>query len=47
MTDFIPVIFLGHGNPMNALSQNGYTDGWASIGRAIPRPKAVIAVSAH
>jgi len=47
MTDSMPVIFLGHGNPMNALSKNGYTDGWASIGRAIPRPKAVIAVSAH
>ena len=47
MTDFMPVIFLGHGNPMNALSRNDYTDGWVSIGRAIPRPKAVIAVSAH
>ena len=47
MADLMPVIFLGHGNPMNALAKNDYTDGWASIGRAIPRPKAVIAVSAH
>jgi 4,5-DOPA dioxygenase extradiol len=32
---------------MNALSKNSYTDGWASIGKSIPRPKAVLAVSAH
>ena len=43
----MPVIFFGHGNPMNAISRNGYTEGWASIGRSIPRPKAVLAVSAH
>lgn len=47
MTDLMPAVFLGHGNPMNALSKNGYTDGWASIGRSIPRPRAVLAVSAH
>jgi len=43
----MPTIFLGHGNPMNAISQNAYTEGWASIGKAIPRPRAVLAVSAH
>jgi 4,5-DOPA dioxygenase extradiol len=43
----MPTIFFGHGNPMNALSKNSYTDGWASIGRAIPRPKAVLSISAH
>jgi 4,5-DOPA dioxygenase extradiol len=32
---------------MNALSKNSYTEGWASIGKSIPRPKAVLAVSAH
>ena len=47
MTDLMPVIFFGHGNPMNALSKNAYTDGWASIGNSIPRPKAVLSVSAH
>lgn len=47
MTDLMPVIFFGHGNPMNALSKNAYTDGWVSIGKSIPRPKAVLAVSAH
>lgn len=47
MTDLMPVIFIGHGNPMNALSKNAYTDGWASIGRSVPRPVAVLAVSAH
>ena len=47
LTDLMPAIFFGHGNPMNALSRNAYTDGWASIGKSIPRPKAVLAVSAH
>jgi 4,5-DOPA dioxygenase extradiol len=47
MTDLMPAIFFGHGNPMNALSKNVYTDGWASIGKSIPRPKAVLSVSAH
>jgi 4,5-DOPA dioxygenase extradiol len=47
MTDLMPAIFFGHGNPMNALSRNSYTEGWASIGKSIPRPKAVLAVSAH
>jgi 4,5-DOPA dioxygenase extradiol len=47
MTDLMPAIFFGHGNPMNALSRNAYTDGWASIGESIPRPRAVLAVSAH
>ncbi|MGO8988025.1 MAG: 4,5-DOPA dioxygenase extradiol [bacterium] len=47
MTDLMPAIFFGHGNPMNALSRNVYTDGWVSIGKSIPRPKAVLAVSAH
>jgi len=43
----MPAIFFGHGNPMNALSKNSYTEGWAAIGKSIPRPKAVLAVSAH
>ena len=47
MNNLMPTIFFGHGNPMNALSKNSYTEGWASIGKSIPRPKAVLAVSAH
>lgn len=43
----IPAIFFGHGNPMNALAHNDYTDGWQRIGRETPRPKAVLAISAH
>ncbi|MCE5262844.1 MAG: 4,5-DOPA dioxygenase extradiol [Deltaproteobacteria bacterium] len=47
MTRLMPVIFFGHGNPMNAVSKNSYTDGWAVIGNSIPRPKAVLSISAH
>jgi 4,5-DOPA dioxygenase extradiol len=39
MTDLMPAIFFGHGNPMNALLKNAFTDGWASIGDSIPRPQ--------
>lgn len=47
MTNPMPAIFFGHGNPMNALQSNSYTKGWAAIGKEIPRPKAILAVSAH
>ncbi len=47
MPDLMPTIFLGHGNPMNAISENAFTDGWRAIGKALPRPKAILAVSAH
>ena len=47
MTTSMPAIFFGHGNPMNALLSNEYTKGWAAIGAAIPRPNAVLAVSAR
>jgi 4,5-DOPA dioxygenase extradiol len=43
----MPVLFVGHGNPMNALAQNRYTAGWAAIGRSLPRPRAILCVSAH
>jgi 4,5-DOPA dioxygenase extradiol len=43
----MPLIFVGHGNPMNAVARNAWTDGWASIGKSIPRPQAVLSVSAH
>ena len=43
----MPAIFFGHGNPMNAIEQNAYTEAWARIGRIIPKPKAIVMVSAH
>lgn len=43
----LPVIFIGHGNPMNALADNDYTRAWRSLGEALPRPRAVLCVSAH
>ena len=47
MPDTMPTIFFGHGNPMNALFQNEWTEGWARVGREIPKPKAILCVSAH
>ena len=47
MPDLMPAIFFGHGNPMNALNQNVWTDGWSSLGRSIPKPKAILSISAH
>ena len=47
MTETMPTIFLGHGNPMNALQTNDYTKAWAAIGNDIPRPKAILSISAH
>jgi 4,5-DOPA dioxygenase extradiol len=44
---FMPAVFAGHGNPMNILAHNRWTEGWSALGAAIPRPKAVLAVSAH
>lgn len=43
----MPAIFFGHGNPMNAIETNKYTEAWAQIGKSIPRPKAIVCVSAH
>jgi len=43
----MPSIFFGHGNPMNALLKNSYSEGWAAIGCSIPRPRAILALSAH
>jgi 4,5-DOPA dioxygenase extradiol len=43
----LPVLFVGHGNPMNALERNRYTEAWAGLGAAVPRPRAVLCISAH
>jgi 4,5-DOPA dioxygenase extradiol len=47
MTETMPAIFFGHGNPMNALARNSWTEGWATLGQEVPRPVAVLCVSAH
>jgi 4,5-DOPA dioxygenase extradiol len=47
MAERMPALFIGHGNPMNALLVNSYTQGWAAIGRALPKPKAIHTGSAH
>src|SRR5690606_40278329 len=43
----MPAIFFGHGNPMNAIEDNGWARAWAALGAALPRPKAILSVSAH
>jgi 4,5-DOPA dioxygenase extradiol len=43
----LPAIFFGHGNPMNALGNNEYGQAWAAIGASLPRPRAVLCISAH
>src|SRR5512146_404961 len=47
MTGRLSAVFFGHGNPMNALLDNSYSRGWAALGRDLPRPAAVLSISAH
>jgi 4,5-DOPA dioxygenase extradiol len=46
-TSRMPALFLGHGSPMNVLEDNVYTRAWEALGENLPRPKAILAVSAH
>ena len=43
----MPAIFFGHGNPMNAIADTVWGKKWHAIGRGLPKPKAVLAISAH
>jgi 4,5-DOPA dioxygenase extradiol len=43
----MPAMFIGHGSPMNTLERNGFTDSWRDFGRRLPRPRALLVVSAH
>jgi 4,5-DOPA dioxygenase extradiol len=43
----MPVLFVGHGNPMNAVEDNDFTRGWQAVARNIPVPKAILCISAH
>lgn len=46
-TTRMPALFLGHGSPMNVLEDNRYTQTWQQLGATLPRPLAILAVSAH
>jgi 4,5-DOPA dioxygenase extradiol len=43
----MPAAFIGHGSPMNALETNRYTSAWRAFGASVPRPRAILVVSAH
>ena len=43
----MPALFIGHGSPMNALERNRYSECWRALGVALPKPKAVLCISAH
>ncbi len=46
-TERMPVLFVGHGNPMNAIEDNAWSRAFRDLAHALPRPKAILAVSAH
>ena len=47
MSRLSAAIFFGHGNPMNAIGRNAYTEGWSHIGQTMPRSGAILSISAH
>ncbi len=47
MANRLPAVFLGHGNPMQTLAHNDYTEAWRQLGLDMPRPRAILAISAH
>ena len=47
MTDRMPILFVGHGSPMNAIEDNEFSRAWIAAGKALPRPKSILCVSAH
>jgi 4,5-DOPA dioxygenase extradiol len=47
MSTLMPAIFFGHGNPMNAVQENAFTQSWEAIGTRMARPRAILCVSAH
>jgi 4,5-DOPA dioxygenase extradiol len=46
-TEQMPVLFVGHGSPMNAIEENEFVAGWRNIGKTIPKPNAILCISAH
>ena len=47
MSSRLPAIFFGHGNPMNAIRSNAFTEGWSAIGRRVGKPRTILSISAH
>jgi 4,5-DOPA dioxygenase extradiol len=46
-TEQMPVLFIGHGSPMNAIEDNEFSKGWKDIGKTLPKPNAILCISAH
>ena len=46
-TEQMPLLFMGHGSPMNAIEENEFVTGWRNIGKTLPRPNAILCISAH
>src|SRR5215467_11714518 len=46
-TDKMPVLFLGHGSPMNAIEENQFVTGFRNIAKELPKPNAILCISAH
>lgn len=46
-SDKMPVLFLGHGSPMNAIEENEFVAGFRNVGKDIPKPNAILCISAH
>jgi 4,5-DOPA dioxygenase extradiol len=46
-TNVMPALFIGHGSPMNAIEENDYSAAWSEAAAAIPRPNAILCISAH
>jgi len=46
-SDRMPLVFLGHGSPINAIEDTEYSRAWTALGKNLPRPKAILVVSAH
>jgi 4,5-DOPA dioxygenase extradiol len=46
-TEKMPILFLGHGSPMNAIEENQFVEGFKKVGKTIPKPNAILCISAH
>jgi len=46
-TEKMPVLFIGHGSPMNAIEDNEFVASWKNLGKELPGPRAILCISAH
>jgi len=46
-TETMPVLFIGHGNPMNAIEDNEFSEKWQMLGKTLPEPSVILCISAH